>query len=171
MDGWTDGWTNGCVGERAQTHHHQNPPHPNPYPYPNPRDYFLQPSNYPNCRTTLVSRFGELMRKMWNPANFKGQVSPHEFMQAVIIASKRRFTIDAQVGGWGSGGEGGGRLAVGGGEGVLRGSCWREDGGLWVSESGSGQGRSLGCEASKALSLDPDPRHPTHHPKPPTLNP
>jgi hypothetical protein len=27
-------------------------------------------------------RFGELIRKLWNRHNFKGQVSPHEFMQA-----------------------------------------------------------------------------------------
>ncbi|KAI8475879.1 MAG: ubiquitin-specific protease 39 [Monoraphidium minutum] len=60
------------------------------------RDYFLVPANYGHCRSTLVGRFGELMRKVWNAANFKGQVSPHEFMQAVILASKRRFTIDTQ---------------------------------------------------------------------------
>ena len=28
------------------------------------------------------------------------QVSPHEFMQAVILASKKRFTLDAQVRRW-----------------------------------------------------------------------
>lgn len=44
----------------------------------------------------LVGRFGEVMRKIWNTRNFKGQVSPHEFMQAVILASKKRFTLDAQ---------------------------------------------------------------------------
>jgi len=39
------------------------------------RDYFLVPANYASCRSQLVQRFGELMRKLWNPRNFKGQVS------------------------------------------------------------------------------------------------
>lgn len=39
------------------------------------RNYFLQPTNYAACRSQLVSRFGELVRKIWNPRNFKGQVS------------------------------------------------------------------------------------------------
>jgi U4/U6.U5 tri-snRNP-associated protein 2 len=38
------------------------------------RDFFLVPSNYAGCRSQLVQRFGELMRKIWNPRNFKGQV-------------------------------------------------------------------------------------------------
>jgi U4/U6.U5 tri-snRNP-associated protein 2 len=46
-----------------------------------PRNFFLIPENYSSCRSLLVTRFGELIRKMWNPKNFKGQVSPHEFMQ------------------------------------------------------------------------------------------
>lgn len=45
------------------------------------RDFFLLPSGYASCKSPLVQRFGELMRKLWNPRNFKGQVSPHEFMQ------------------------------------------------------------------------------------------
>lgn len=61
------------------------------------RSFFLLPdANYPGCKSVLVQRFGELMRKLWNPRNFKGQVSPHEFMRAVMAASKGRFTIDAQ---------------------------------------------------------------------------
>ena len=39
------------------------------------RNYFLQPANYAAARSKLVQRFGELMRKIWNPRNFKGQVS------------------------------------------------------------------------------------------------
>jgi len=58
------------------------------------RDYFLVPRNYRNCNSEIVSRFGELLRKMWNTKNFKGQVSPHEFMQAVMKASAKRFTIE-----------------------------------------------------------------------------
>ncbi|KAF6264721.1 cysteine proteinase [Scenedesmus sp. NREL 46B-D3] len=60
------------------------------------RDFFLMPANYAGCRSLLVARFGELLRKLWNSRNFKGQVSPHEFMQAVMSASKRRFTIEQQ---------------------------------------------------------------------------
>jgi len=60
------------------------------------RNYFLQPTNYAASRSQLVSRFGELVRKIWNPRNFKGQVSPHEFMQAVMTASGKRFTIEKQ---------------------------------------------------------------------------
>ena len=45
-------------------------------------DFFLRPENYASCQSLLVQRFGELVRKVWNPRAFKGQVSPHEFMQA-----------------------------------------------------------------------------------------
>jgi hypothetical protein len=40
------------------------------------RDYFLIPANYAAIARTspLVARFGELLRKIWNPRNFKGQV-------------------------------------------------------------------------------------------------
>ena len=39
------------------------------------RNFFLLPEvNYPGCKSVLVQRFGELMRKLWNPRNFKGQV-------------------------------------------------------------------------------------------------
>lgn len=43
-----------------------------------------------------VRRFGELACKIWSPRNFKGQVSPHEFMQAVLTASGKRFLVDSQ---------------------------------------------------------------------------
>ena len=39
------------------------------------RDFFLNPDNYKSVRSPLVVRFGELVRKMWNTRNFKGQVS------------------------------------------------------------------------------------------------
>lgn len=32
----------------------------------------------------IVTRFGALVRKMWNPRAFKGQVSPHELLQVSI---------------------------------------------------------------------------------------
>ncbi|KAF8414191.1 hypothetical protein HHK36_002190 [Tetracentron sinense] len=60
------------------------------------RNFFLIPENYQNCKSTLVHRFGELTRKIWHARNFKGQVSPHEFLQAVMKASKKRFRIGAQ---------------------------------------------------------------------------
>eukprot|EP00466_Bigelowiella_natans_P020560 jgi/Bigna1/38181/e_gw1.24.16.1 len=54
------------------------------------RDYFLQPQV---CHPQLVLKFGEFMRKFWNPKGFKGHVSPHEVLQAVMHASRKRFTI------------------------------------------------------------------------------
>ncbi|CAA0826485.1 Ubiquitin C-terminal hydrolases superfamily protein [Striga hermonthica] len=60
------------------------------------RNFFLIPENYAPCKSQLVLRFGELTRKIWHARNFKGQVSPHEFLQAVMKASKKRFRIGAQ---------------------------------------------------------------------------
>lgn len=47
------------------------------------RDFFLDAENYAGCRAPVVQRFGELVRKVWNPRAFKGQVSPHEMMQVL----------------------------------------------------------------------------------------
>nr|NVI71905.1 putative U4/U6.U5 tri-snRNP-associated protein 2 [Cucujiformia] len=54
------------------------------------RNYFLREQNYSSIKRPpgdsaylLVQRFGELMRKLWNPRNFKAHVSPHEMLQAV----------------------------------------------------------------------------------------
>ncbi|KFP91517.1 U4/U6.U5 tri-snRNP-associated protein 2, partial [Apaloderma vittatum] len=51
------------------------------------RNYFLEEENYKSIQRPpgdimflLVQRFGELMRKLWNPRNFKAHVSPHEWM-------------------------------------------------------------------------------------------
>ncbi|CAF0812132.1 unnamed protein product [Adineta ricciae] len=67
------------------------------------RDYFLQEDNYADIRVApgdimvnLVKRFGELVRKLWNPRNFKAHVSPHEMLQAVVKCSKKRFQITEQ---------------------------------------------------------------------------
>lgn len=60
------------------------------------RNFFLIPENYQHNRSPLVHRFGELTRKIWHARNFKGQVSPHEFLQAVMKASKKRFRIGVQ---------------------------------------------------------------------------
>jgi hypothetical protein len=53
-----------------------------------PRDYFLIAENYKGVRSMLVERFGELMRKIWNPRNFKGQVGDR---------GQRGLPISAQV--------------------------------------------------------------------------
>ncbi|OMO97382.1 Peptidase C19, ubiquitin carboxyl-terminal hydrolase 2 [Corchorus olitorius] len=60
------------------------------------RNFFLIPENYHHCKSQLVQRFGDLTRKIWHARNFKGQVSPHEFLQAVMKASKKRFRIGSQ---------------------------------------------------------------------------
>ncbi|MCO5602635.1 hypothetical protein L7F22_056769 [Adiantum nelumboides] len=44
----------------------------------------------------LVRRFAALVRKIWNPRGFKAQVSPHEFLQEVVNASKGRLSITKQ---------------------------------------------------------------------------
>ncbi|CAL8104347.1 unnamed protein product [Calicophoron daubneyi] len=67
------------------------------------RDFFLNANNYQFPGTIasdqmhlLVQRFGELIRKLWNPRNFKTHVSPHEFLQAVVLCSKKRFQFTEQ---------------------------------------------------------------------------
>ncbi|KAK2163189.1 hypothetical protein LSH36_84g08049 [Paralvinella palmiformis] len=67
------------------------------------RNYFLREENYKHIRRPpgdqmflLVQRFGELIRKLWNPRNFKAHVSPHEMLQAVVLCSKKRFQITEQ---------------------------------------------------------------------------
>ena len=42
----------------------------------------------------LSVKLGELLRKIWNPINFKGHVSPAEFMEAVSVCSQNRFKCD-----------------------------------------------------------------------------
>ena len=51
-------------------------------------------SSLANPRVALSLRFTELIKKLWNPYNFKGHVSPHEFMEAVSVASNKRFRSD-----------------------------------------------------------------------------
>lgn len=67
------------------------------------RKYFLDRNNYKDIKrppgdlsAILVQRFGELIRKLWNPRNFKAHVSPHEMLQAVVLCSKKKFQITAQ---------------------------------------------------------------------------
>lgn len=44
-----------------------------------------------------VQAFGEVVRRIWSPSNFKSAVSPHEFIQAVSYASKKRFRPGVQA--------------------------------------------------------------------------
>jgi len=60
------------------------------------RNFFIIENNYQECKSVLVHRFGELVRKIWNPRNFKGQVSPHELLQAISQASQKKFRIGVQ---------------------------------------------------------------------------
>lgn len=67
------------------------------------RDYFLDEKNYAKIKRPpgdsvflLVQRFGELMRKLWNPRNFKAHVSPHEMLQAVVLWSGKKFQFTEQ---------------------------------------------------------------------------
>ncbi|EQC25847.1 hypothetical protein SDRG_16296 [Saprolegnia diclina VS20] len=64
------------------------------------RDYFLEPANYmaavAKTKSTLALRFGEMMRKMWSPHNIKNTISPHEIVQEISVASKKRFHIGEQ---------------------------------------------------------------------------
>lgn len=38
-----------------------------------------------------------LVRKVWNSRAFKGQVSPHEFLQEISNASQKRFRLNQQA--------------------------------------------------------------------------
>jgi U4/U6.U5 tri-snRNP-associated protein 2 len=67
------------------------------------RNYFLEEKNYSKIKHSsgdspfaLVQRFGELIRKLWNPRNFKAHVSPHEMLQSIVLWSKKRFQIIEQ---------------------------------------------------------------------------
>ncbi|TMW60496.1 hypothetical protein Poli38472_000538 [Pythium oligandrum] len=61
------------------------------------RDFFLLSSNtVGKSKSSLVLRFGELLRKMWSPHNFKNTISPHEFVQEVSVSSNKRFHVGQQ---------------------------------------------------------------------------
>ncbi|XP_064404591.1 ubiquitin carboxyl-terminal hydrolase 39-like isoform X2 [Halichondria panicea] len=67
------------------------------------RGYFLREDNYSHIipppgdqSFILVSRLGELFRKLWNPHHFKAHVSPHEMLQAVASTSQKKFKITEQ---------------------------------------------------------------------------
>ncbi|KAF9574643.1 hypothetical protein EC968_005873 [Mortierella alpina] len=58
------------------------------------RDYFMLQNL--DSKSELVKRFSTLVRKIWNPAAFKGQVSPHELLQEISNASNRKFKLTEQ---------------------------------------------------------------------------
>ncbi|KAI7872750.1 hypothetical protein BDF14DRAFT_1716101 [Spinellus fusiger] len=60
------------------------------------RDYFILQDFDKLGRSQLVTRFGALVRKIWNPKAFKGQVSPHELLQEISNASGKRFKLTEQ---------------------------------------------------------------------------
>ncbi|XP_049848908.1 U4/U6.U5 tri-snRNP-associated protein 2-like [Schistocerca gregaria] len=63
---------------------------------PKVRNFFFKQSNYchPDYKATeLISRFGILIRKLWNPHNWRSHISPHEFIQELSLRSKRKFAI------------------------------------------------------------------------------
>lgn len=61
------------------------------------RDFFISEENLAHTKSELVHRFGMLVRKMWNPRNYKAQVSPHELLQAIQDASNKKFKIGVQA--------------------------------------------------------------------------
>ncbi|ORZ16886.1 hypothetical protein BCR42DRAFT_326199 [Absidia repens] len=63
---------------------------------PSFRDYFILQDFEKQDRSQLVTRFGSLIRKMWNPKAYKGQVSPHELLQEISNASNKRFKLTTQ---------------------------------------------------------------------------
>ena len=60
------------------------------------RDFFLLEENYAGYDSLLVKRFGEFMRKVWNPIRFKAHVSPHELFQAITLTSEKKFRPGVQ---------------------------------------------------------------------------
>ncbi|CAI2166787.1 20386_t:CDS:10 [Funneliformis geosporum] len=58
------------------------------------RDFFIL-QNF-ESKSQLVQRFSTLVRKIWNPRAFKGQVSPHELLQEIVNASGKKFKLAEQ---------------------------------------------------------------------------
>ncbi|CAH0488867.1 unnamed protein product [Peronospora farinosa] len=59
------------------------------------RDFFLA-NKTGKIKSKLVLRFGELLRKMWSPHNFKNTISPHELVQEISVSSKKKFHVGSQ---------------------------------------------------------------------------
>jgi len=59
------------------------------------RDFFLRASSDEKF-SPVAQTFGELIRKIWSHKRFKSNVDPHMFIQAVSVASKKRFQVGKQ---------------------------------------------------------------------------
>jgi len=58
------------------------------------RNYFLSKNFASNKQTydrVMLRRLGELLRKMWKKHHYRPHVSPHEFLQSVVLHSRGRF--------------------------------------------------------------------------------
>lgn len=51
----------------------------------------------PDSFSHLAKCFGEMIRKMWSNKRFKSTVDPHMLVQAISVASNKRFTIGKQM--------------------------------------------------------------------------
>lgn len=60
----------------------------------NPIRDILLTRDFTLCSSPLLRSLSEAARKVWNPRAFKALLSPHEFMQAVSIASERRYSLN-----------------------------------------------------------------------------
>lgn len=58
------------------------------------RNYLLLNENA--SWSSLVSMTSEILRKVWNPAAFRGQVSPEVFVQKVVLASDTSFNVSKE---------------------------------------------------------------------------
>ena len=73
------------------------------------RDYFLSRTHMditipnkkkgkpPHIMSPLAQAFGELVRKMWSDKRFKSHVDPHMLIQAISVASDKRFRVGKQA--------------------------------------------------------------------------
>jgi U4/U6.U5 tri-snRNP-associated protein 2 len=60
------------------------------------RNFFLIEDNYRETKSSLVREFGHLVCKLWHARNFKAHISPHELLQAIAVASNKKFRIGHQ---------------------------------------------------------------------------
>ncbi|KAI3386222.1 hypothetical protein SNEBB_000629 [Seison nebaliae] len=60
------------------------------------KENFIKKSYNISSLHLLPKRLGELMRKMWNPRNFRTHVSPHEMLQVISLVSNKQFQITKQ---------------------------------------------------------------------------
>lgn len=51
----------------------------------------------PSTFSHLAKCFGEMVRKIWSNKKFKSSVDPHMLVQAISVASNKRFTIGKQI--------------------------------------------------------------------------